>query len=148
MINLSILVGRIGKDVEHRVLDNGTHLSSFSVATNKKYKDKQTGEKKEITDWHNIVSFGKVAELISQYAKKGDLVHIIGESRARSWEKDGVTRYTTEVVVDKFKILSSKQSNGDNGTTIQQNQKNTSYQAANNSQQGGFDDLQDDDLPF
>jgi single-strand DNA-binding protein len=114
-VNKVILVGRLGKDPESRTFDNGTQVANFSLATSDSYKDKITGERKETTEWHNIVCFRKLAEIVTQHCHKGDLVYIDGKIKTRSWDKDGVTRYTTEVIADTVNILS--RGNGSTGTT-------------------------------
>jgi single-strand DNA-binding protein len=107
-VSKTILLGRVGKDPEVRSLDNGNTVANFSIATSESYKDRTTGEKKENTEWHNLVLWGKTAEIAQQYVKKGDLIFVEGKNKTRSWEKDGVTRYTTEVLVDKLTLLGSK----------------------------------------
>ncbi|MEP2668857.1 MAG: single-stranded DNA-binding protein [Cyclobacteriaceae bacterium] len=116
-VNKVILVGRLGKDPEVRHLENGAAVANFSIATSETYKDKTTGEKKEITEWHSIVLWRGLAEIASKYLHKGDMVYIEGKLRTRSWEKDKVTRYTTEVVGDSMTMLSSKSSGGGNSTS-------------------------------
>src|SRR5687767_8945649 len=111
-VNKVILVGRLGKEPEVRNLDNGAVVANFSIATSESYKDKTTGEKKEVTEWHNIVLWRGLAEIAQKYVHKGDLVYIEGKLRTRSWEKDGVTRYTTEVVADNMTMLGSKGGGG------------------------------------
>jgi single-strand DNA-binding protein len=107
-VNKVILVCRLGKDPEFRTLDsNGTAVVNFTAATSEVYKDKD-GQKKEITDWHNIVLWRGLAELAKKYLAKGDQVYIEGKMRTRSWEKDGITRYMTEVIGDKLTFLTSK----------------------------------------
>jgi single-strand DNA-binding protein len=107
-VNKVILVGRLGKDPEVRNLDNGATVANFTMATSESYKDRTTGEKKEITEWHNIVLWRGLAEISQRYLHKGDMVYIEGKLRTRSWEKDGVTRYTTEVVADNMTMLSTR----------------------------------------
>jgi single-strand DNA-binding protein len=107
-VNKVILVGRLGKDPEVRNLENGATVANFSVATSESYKDRTTGERKEITEWHNIVLWRGLAEVAQRYLHKGDMVYVEGKLRTRSWEKDGVTRYTTEVVGDNMTMLSSR----------------------------------------
>jgi single-strand DNA-binding protein len=107
-VSKTILVGRLGKDPEVKTIGSGNTVANFSVATSESYKDKTTQEKKDITEWHNIVLWGKSAEFAGKYAKKGDQVAIVGKNKTRSWEKDGVTRYTTEVICDEFTLLTSK----------------------------------------
>lgn len=111
-VNKVILVGRLGKDPEVRNLENGASVANFTMATSETYKDRVTGEKKEITDWHNIVLWRGLAEIAQKYLHKGDMVYIEGKMRTRSWEKDGVTRYTTEVIGDNMTMLSTQRSGG------------------------------------
>jgi single-strand DNA-binding protein len=109
-VNKVILVGRLGKDPEVRNLENGAAVANFTMATSETYKDRVTGEKKEITDWHNIVLWRGLAEISQKYLHKGDMVYIEGKMRTRSWEKEGVTRYTTEVIADNMTMLSTQRS--------------------------------------
>src|SRR3989337_2333918 len=107
-VNKVILVGRLGKDPEVRNLDNGATVANFTMATSESYKDRTTGEKKEVTEWHNIVLWRGLAEISQKYLHKGDQVYIEGKLRTRSWEKEGVTRYTTEIVADNMTMLGSR----------------------------------------
>lgn len=132
-VNKATVLGRVGKDPECRTLDNGKVVASFSLATSESYKDK-TGEKKEITDWHNITAFGYIADIIQKYIKKGSLIYVEGKLRTRSWEKDGVTRYTTEILADSVKMLGGGNSGGGGSS----NSTNSSNSSDDNS----------DDLPF
>src|SRR6187401_2829922 len=113
-VNKVILIGRLGKEPEVRNLDNGNTVANFTMATSESYKDRTTGEKKEITEWHNVVLWRGLAEIAQKYVHKGDLIYIEGKLRTRSWEKDGVTRYTTEVVGDNMTMLSTKRDSGSN----------------------------------
>lgn len=116
-VNKVIILGRLGKDPEVRNLDNGTAIANFTVATSESYKDKSTGEKKENTEWHNVVLWKNLAELAQKYLHKGDQVYIEGKIKTRSWEKDGVTRYTTEIVGENLTFVGSKGNNGGSGST-------------------------------
>lgn len=107
-VNKVILVGRLGKDPEVRNLDNGATVANFTMATSESYKDKTTGEKKEITEWHNIVLWRGLAEVAAKYLHKGDMIYVEGRLRTRSWEKEGVTRYTTEIIGDNMTMLSTR----------------------------------------
>lgn len=107
-VNRVIILGRLGKDPEVRTLDNGTSVANFSVATSESYRDKTSGEKKEVTEWHNIVLWGKTAEIAQKYLHKGDQVFIEGKLRTRKWDKGGETRYTTEIVGDSITMLGGK----------------------------------------
>src|SRR6186997_827385 len=111
-VNKVILVGRLGKDPDVRNLENGATVANFTLATSESYKERTTGEKKEVTEWHNIVLWRGLAEVTQKYLHKGDRVYIEGRLRARSWEKDGVTRYTTAVVADSINMLSTRGGSG------------------------------------
>lgn len=107
-VNKAIIVGRVGKQPEVRHMENGSSVANFPVATSEVFKDKTTGEKKEQTEWHNVVLWRGLADIAEKYLNKGDMVYIEGKLRTRSWEKDGVTRYTTEIVGDNMTMLGSK----------------------------------------
>lgn len=140
-VNKCILVGRIGKDPEVRNLDNGATVANFTLATSESYKDKTTGEKKEVTDWHNIVLWRGLAEIAQKYLHKGDMIYVEGKLRTRSWEKDGVTRYTTEIIGDNMTMLSTK--GGSNASASSGGNTNSEYAPASG---GGTDSSSD--LPF
>lgn len=146
-VNKVILIGRLGKDPEVRNLDNGVSVANFTMATSESYKDRTTGEKKEITEWHNIVLWRGLAEISQKYLHKGDLVYIEGKLRTRSWEKEGVTRYTTEIVADNMTMLGSRggsnagsSGNSDYGARATERAPSESYSTPA--------DTNTDDLPF
>ncbi|MBI6854834.1 MULTISPECIES: single-stranded DNA-binding protein [Pseudomonas syringae group] len=99
-VNKVILVGTCGQDPEVRYLPNGNAVTNLSLATSEQWTDKQTGQKVEKTEWHRVSMFGKVAEIAGEYLRKGSQVYIEGKLQTREWEKDGIKRYTTEIVVD------------------------------------------------
>ncbi|NER60412.1 single-stranded DNA-binding protein [Pseudomonas sp. MAFF212428] len=99
-VNKVILVGTCGQDPEVRYLPNGNAVTNLSLATSEQWTDKQTGQKVERTEWHRVSMFGKVAEIAGEYLRKGSQVYIEGKLQTREWEKDGIKRYTTEIVVD------------------------------------------------
>ncbi len=143
-VNKVILIGRLGKDPDVRNLENGATVANFTLATSESYKDRTTGEKKEVTEWHNVVLWRGLAEISQKYLRKGDMVYIEGKLRTRSWEKEGVTRYTTEVVADNMTMLSTRGGSGGSGST---------YAPAENSTSDNFRanapvDTSTDDLPF
>lgn len=139
MINECILIGRLGSDPEFRVLDSGNSVSNFSLATSRKYKNKQD-EMIEDTQWHRIVCFGKLAELTDKYIKKGSQVFVKGEIRYRSYDnKDGVKVYITEIFASVIKFLDAKKEGSGQQKAEQQAE---SYPESNNS------DGPPDDLPF
>ncbi|WP_116817671.1 single-stranded DNA-binding protein [Pseudomonas syringae] len=99
-VNKVILVGACGQDPEVRYLPNGNAVTNLSLATSEQWTDKQSGQKVERTEWHRVSLFGKVAEIAGEYLRKGSQVYIEGKLQTREWEKDGIKRYTTEIVVD------------------------------------------------
>ncbi len=112
MINKAILVGNLGRDPEIRYTPSGTAVANFTIATSERWKDKNSGEMQERTEWHRIVAWGKLGEICGEYLAKGRQVYIEGRIQTRSWEKDGVTRYTTEIVATEMKMLGGR--GGDN----------------------------------
>ncbi len=110
-VNKVILIGNLGKDPEVRHLESGSAVASFSLATSDSYKDRNTGERVDATEWHNIVLWKGLAEIAEKYLKKGSQIYIEGKLRTRSWEKDGITRYTTEVIGDRMTMLGQSGSN-------------------------------------
>src|SRR6267154_1931441 len=141
-VNKVILLGRLGKDPEARTLESGAMVVNFTLATSEVYKDRVTGERKEVTDWHNVVLWRGLAETASKYLHKGDQVYIEGKMRTRSWEKDNVTRYTTEVIGDGMTLLGSKGGNS--------NAERPAVQAGGQQEDSKASSLDNvtDDLPF
>jgi len=142
-VNKVILVGRLGKDPEVRNLENGASVANFTIATSESYKDKTTGEKKEITEWHNIVLWRGLAEIAAKYLHKGDMIYVEGKLRTRSWEKEGVTRYTTEVIGDNMTMLSTRRDGGGGNSEYR-----PSAPPSSASDDGGRMVSGTDDLPF
>jgi single-strand DNA-binding protein len=112
-VNKVILVGNLGRDPEVRYMPNAEAVCNFSIATTDSWKDKN-GEKKEKTEWHNIVMYRVLADIAGKYLKKGSPVYIEGRLQTRKWEKDGVTRYSTEIIGDKMQMLGTKGESQDN----------------------------------
>jgi single-strand DNA-binding protein len=114
-VNKVILIGNLGKEPEIRRLENGLIVANFSIATSETYIEKNSGEKREITDWHNISAWKGLAEVVEKYIHKGTKVYIEGKLKTRNWQdKDGQTKYVTEVIADEIQILSSKDTNMQN----------------------------------
>lgn len=158
-VNKVILVGTCGQDPEVRYLPNGNAVTNLSLATSEQWTDKQTGQKVEKTEWHRVSMFGKVAEIAGEYLRKGFQVYIEGKLQTREWEKDGIKRYTTEIVVDMqgtMQLLGGRpdaQQHPQASAAQQQprQQQRPQQQAPQQSQQGtngpDFDSF-DDDIPF
>ena len=139
-INKVILVGNLGKDPEVRYLEGGIAVANFPIATSETFKDRTSGEKKTITEWHNVVVWRGLAEIAEKYLKKGNQVYIEGKLRTRQWQdKDGNNRYTTEVVGDNMQMLGGKR---DDSTPSQSNAPSQSEPPIDKS-----NDIADD-LPF
>lgn len=150
-VNKVILVGTCGQDPEVKYLSNGNAVTNLSLATSEQWKDKQSGEKKEKTEWHRVVIFGKVAEIAGEYLRKGSQVYIEGKLQTREWEKDGIKRYSTEIVVDMqgtMQLLGGKPS-GDGGQQQAPRQQQQAPQRQQSAPQPAADfDSFDDDIPF
>ncbi len=141
-INKVILVGNLGKDPEVRYLEGGTAVANFPIATSENYTDRSSGEKKTITEWHNVVLWRGLAEIAEKYLKKGNQVYIEGKLRTRKWQdKDGHDRYTTEIVGDSMQMLGRKDDNSSSDTAQQSKSSGTSSSAQIDNEPSETDDL-------
>ena len=143
-INKVILIGHLGRDPEVRYMPNGNAVANFSVATSESWKDKQTGENRDKTEWHSIVVFGKLAEIVGVYVKKGTQVYLEGQLQTRKWQdQSGQDHYTTEIVINSLggtmQILGSRQNDGE--------QKQASQPSQAKAQEAPPVDFSDD-VPF
>jgi len=111
-VNKVILVGNIGQDPETRYMPSGGAVSNVTLATSETWKDKNTGENQERTEWHRIVFYNKLAEIVAEYVKKGSKLYVEGRLQTRSWEQDGVKRYATEIIADQMQMLDSRGAGG------------------------------------
>ncbi|MBT8089026.1 MAG: single-stranded DNA-binding protein [Gammaproteobacteria bacterium] len=115
-INKVIIVGNLGQDPETRYMPSGSAVTNFTVATNESWKDKQTGEQKDRTEWHRVAMFNRLAEIAAEYLRKGSQVYIEGKLRTRKWQgQDGNDRYTTEIIADEMQMLGSRGDGGGGG---------------------------------
>jgi single-strand DNA-binding protein len=147
-VNKVILIGNIGKDPEVRRLENGAVVANFPLATSETYVDRTTGERKDNTDWHNIVMWRGLAEIAEKYARKGQKVYVEGKLKNRSWtDKDGNTRYTTEVLADEMTLLTPRSEN-DRPLENQQTPAPYPTQQPSNPSPMNLGAMEDDDLPF
>lgn len=141
-VNKVIIVGNLGRDPETRYMPNGEAVTNIAVATTESWKDKNSGDKKEMTEWHRITFYRKLAEIAGQYLKKGASIYIEGKLQTRKWtDKDGVERYTTEIIADTMQMLGGKQEGAANQSSTQPEQKASKPAASS------FNDM-DDDIPF
>ncbi|MFK4135928.1 single-stranded DNA-binding protein [Pseudomonas luteola] len=160
-VNKVILVGNVGADPESRNMPNGNAVTNITLATSDSWKDKQTGQQQERTEWHRVVFFGKLAEIAAEYLRKGSQVYVEGALRTRKWQgQDGQDRYTTEIVVDingTMQLLGgrnsqgeqSSQGSGETQTTRQPRaQQNAATQQTQQQQPEPDYDSFDDDIPF
>ena len=157
-VNKVILVGNLGKDPETRYMSSGDAVCNITIATSESWKDKNSGEKREVTEWHKIVFYRKLAEIAGQYLRKGSLIYIEGSLKTRKWQdKDGNDRYTTEITVNEMTMLGGRgdagggQSSGEPQQRQQQQRPQGNgggqQQRQNAPQSRGFDDFEDD-IPF
>jgi single-strand DNA-binding protein len=149
-VNKVILVGNLGKDPETRYTTSGEAIANITLATTDTWKDKATGEKKEATEWHRVAFFGRLAEIVGQYLKKGRQVYIEGSLRTRKWtDKEGQERYTTEVIASEMKMLGSREGMSDAPPRESGGGARPSgaAQKAPAAAGGNFNDFEDD-IPF
>lgn len=148
-VNKVILIGNLGGDPDVRSFSNGGIVTNVTVATSESWKDKQSGEQKERTEWHRVVFRNRLAEIARDYLKKGSKVYIEGSLRTRKYEKDGQTHYTTEIYCDQMQMLDGRgggsSGSSDYGSTQAPSRNAPPQQAPEPS--GGFDTY-DDDIPF
>ena len=155
-VNKVILVGTCGQDPDVRYMPNGNAVTNLSLATSEQWTDKQTNQKVEKTEWHRVSLFGKVAEIAGEYLRKGSQVYIEGKLQTREWEKDGIKRYTTEIVVDmqgRMQLLGGKPQEGQQRQSHPQSSAARQpaprqQQAPQQNQQAAPPDDFDDDIPF
>ncbi|MBT5217273.1 MAG: single-stranded DNA-binding protein [Gammaproteobacteria bacterium] len=140
-VNKVIVVGRLGSDPDTRYMPSGSAVTNVSVATSESWKDKESGEKQEKTEWHRVVFFNRLAEIASEYLKKGSQIYVEGRLQTRKWEdKEGKERWTTEIVANQMQMLGERMSSGSSSNN-QSSSKNT------NNNEFANDDF-DDDIPF
>ena len=152
-VNKVILVGNVGNDPEVRYMPNGNAVANVSVATSDSWKDRNTGDQQERTEWHRVVFFNRLAEIVEQYVKKGTKLYLEGRLQTRSWEQDGAKRYSTEIVANEMQMLDSRGAGGVNqefgdqppppAAPSQDSEKGSTQQPSSSN----FDNF-DDDIPF
>ncbi len=149
-INKVIIVGNLGQDPETRYMPSGSAVTNFTVATNESWKDKQTGEQRDRTEWHRVAMFNRLAEIAAEYLRKGSQVYIEGKLRTRKWQgQDGQDRYTTEIIADEMQMLGGRGGGGGGSFGGGGGGGGQGGQRSGGSapQQPGPDDF-DDDIPF
>lgn len=155
-VNKVILVGNLGADPETRFMPNGDAVANIRLATTESWKDKATGEKKEITEWHRVVFYRKLAEIVGQYLKKGSAVYVEGRIRTRKWQdKEGQERYTTEIEASEMQMLGGRSGGGasssggeaEYGGSMPSSSSSGTARSAPAKKTPSFEDM-DDDIPF
>jgi single-strand DNA-binding protein len=152
-VNKVIIVGNLGQDPTTRYMPNGDAVCNFSVATTESWKDKQTGEKKELVEWHRITTYRKLGEICGQYLKKGSSVYLEGKLQTRKWtDKEGNDRFTTEIIADTMQMLGGGPKQSDGGSSAddyaQQSGRGAAPQSAPKQRHSTPDNFLDDDIPF
>ena len=153
-VNKVILLGNLGRDPDIRSMQSGSKMASFSIATSKRWKDRSTQEQKEKTSWHNIVVFGDgLVEIVEKYVKKGSKIYVEGELQTRKWQdKDGVDKYTTEVVLQGYNcnltLLDTRNNQSNSLENQNETSKNDSIADNNISSETGDSNELDEDIPF
>ena len=150
-INKVILIGNLGRDPEVRYTQAGKAVANFTVATSESWRDRQTNEMQERTEWHRVVCFDRQGEVAGEYLRKGSKVYIEGRLQTRSWEQDGHTRYATEVIARDMQMLDSRGAGGDGyrpGPPAQGGEAPLPSRGSEPTVVDGADDDMEDDIPF
>lgn len=138
-LNKTQIIGNLTRDPELKALPSGMKVCSFSVATNRRWKDKETNQEKEEVEFHNIIAFGRTAEVIAQWVKRGHQIYVEGRLQTRSWDKDGVKMYRTEIVVNEFQFGNKPKDAVNENTTSQE----TIHDRVQNSTPARSKDIED-----
>jgi single-strand DNA-binding protein len=147
-VNKVIIVGNLGNDPDTKYMPSGSAVTNLSVATNESWKDKQTGEQKERTEWHRVAMFGRLAEIAAEYLRKGSMVYIEGKLRTRKWQdKQGNDRYSTEIIADEMQMLGGRSGAGAPAMDGGSGGPPPGPPPAGGGEPGGSGDF-DDDIPF
>jgi single-strand DNA-binding protein len=152
-VNKVILVGNVGGDPETRYMPNGNAVTNITLATSETWKDKNTGEQQERTEWHRVTFYQRLAEIVAEYVRKGSKLYVEGRLQTRSWEQDGVKRYATDIIANEMQMLDSRGGNGGGGNYGGNSgggyQPSQPSQPQSAPQQPPADmDSFDDDIPF
>ena len=141
-VNKVMIIGNLGQDPEVKQMPNGNAVANISIATSESWKDKDSGEQREKTEWHRVVFFGKLAEIAEQYLDKGSQLYVEGKLQTRKWQdKEGNDRYTTEILGNEMNMLGGRQSSGDGGAYDQS-------QPASQSAPSQASQISEEDIPF
>jgi single-strand DNA-binding protein len=148
-VNKVILIGHLGQDPQSRAMPSGKAVVNLRLATSDQWRDKQTGEQKEATEWHNVVMFDRLAEIAAEYLRKGSHIYVEGRIRTRKWQdKEGQDRYTTEIVANEMQMLGGRGQSGAAGAPAQERAPQRSAEPASRGEVAGVAESFDDDIPF
>lgn len=148
-INKVIIIGNLGSNPEVRYTPNGSAVANVSVATSSAWKDKQSGEQQERTEWHRVIFFNRLAEIVGEYLQKGSKIYIEGSLKTRKWQdKNGIDRFTTEIIANEMQMLDNR--NGNNNDTHHATSKPPQQKITQTADTLGqpMADISDDDIPF
>ena len=150
-VNKVIIVGNLGRDPEIRYMPSGDAIANIAVATSYRTKDRNTGEQKDLTEWHRISFFGRLAEVVGQYLKKGSSVYVEGRLQTRKYQKDGLDHYATDIIAENMQMLGGGKGDdqGDNGAPVREQARGKGHNKAHPAPNPApnFSDM-DDDIPF
>lgn len=147
-VNKVILVGNLGANPDVRYMPNGDAVTNISVATTESWKDKASGEKKSITEWHRVIFYRRLAEIVGEYLKKGSSIYVEGRIRTRKWkDREGQERYTTEIEATEMQMLGIRPEQGEPASALYRSVKPRTAAAAQTTQPAAQADI-DDDIPF
>ena len=143
-VNKAIVVGNLGRDPEVRSFPDGGAVCNISIATTRRWRDKQSGDTQEETEWHRVAFHGRLAEIAGDYLRKGSPVYVEGRLKTRKWtDKEGRDNYTTEIVAEQMQLLGGREEGGE-----QRHSRPATRPAPKAAPKGGFDDMDDDSIPF
>ncbi|MGH7003712.1 MAG: single-stranded DNA-binding protein [Alphaproteobacteria bacterium] len=146
-VNKVILIGHLGQDPQQRAMPSGKAVVNLRVATSEQWRDKQTGESKEATEWHNVVMFDRLAEIAAEYLRKGSQIYVEGRIRTRKWQdKDGNDRYSTEIIAHEMNMLGGR--GGADRSAPQERTRDRGDEQVSRAEPAGVAESFDDDIPF
>ncbi len=148
-VNKVILIGHLGQDPQQRAMPSGKAVVNLRIATTEQWRDKQTGENKEATEWHNVVMFDRLAEIAAEYLRKGSQIFVEGKIRTRKWQdKEGNDRYTTEIIANEMSMLGGRGAGDRSSTPPQDRSRDRGEEQVSRPEPAGVAESFDDDIPF
>ena len=148
-VNKVILIGHLGQDPQQRAMPSGKAVVNLRVATTEQWRDKQTGENKEATEWHNVVMFDRLAEIAAEYLRKGSQIFVEGKIRTRKWQdKEGNDRYSTEIIANEMSMLGGRGASDRSSSPPQDRSRDRGAESPARAEPAGVAESFDDDIPF